>query len=118
MSDTKRKPLLIVEDDLALQKQMRWAFDGNEVVVAADRESAIAQLRRHEPAVVTMDLGLPPHPDDATEGLAVLQQILALAPLTKVIVLTGNQDHAHAVKAIAMGAYDFHQKPVDDDRSE
>jgi len=67
-----RKPLLIVEDDPALQKQMQWAFDGYETIVAADRESAIAQLRRYEPAVVTMDLGLPPSPDDPREGLALL----------------------------------------------
>ncbi|UTY56968.1 PEP-CTERM-box response regulator transcription factor [Massilia sp. erpn] len=109
---TQNKPkLLIIEDDPGLQKQLRWSFDAYEVVVAGDREAALAQLRRHEPAVVTMDLGLPPDPDGATEGLATLQQILALAPDTKVIVLTGNQDRSHAVKAIALGAYDFHQKP-------
>ncbi len=112
MTHTKAK-LLIIEDDPGLQKQLRWSFDAYEVLVAGDREAALAQLRRHEPAVVTMDLGLPPDPDGATEGLATLQQILALAPDTKVIVLTGNQDHAHAVQAIAMGAYDFHQKPAD-----
>jgi two-component system NtrC family response regulator len=105
--------LLIIEDDPGLQKQLRWSFDAYDVVVAGDRESALAQIRRHEPAVVTMDLGLPPDPDGATEGLATLQQILALAPDTRVIVLTGNQDHAHAVKAIALGAYDFHHKPCD-----
>ncbi len=105
--------LLIIEDDPGLQKQLRWSFDEYEVVVAGDREAALAQIRRHEPAVVTMDLGLPPDPDGATEGLATLQQILALAPATRVIVLTGNQDRANAVKAIAMGAYDFHQKPCD-----
>ena len=66
-----------------------------------------------EPPVVTVDLGLPPDPDGATEGLATLQQILALAPDTKVIVVTGNQDRANAVKAVGMGAYDFHQKPFD-----
>jgi len=113
MSDTKRKPLLIVEDDLALQKQMRWAFDRNETVVAGDPEGAIAQMRRYEPAVVTMDLGLPPHPDDATEGFALLPQILAFAPYTKVIVLTGQNDHANALKAISLGAYDFYAKPFD-----
>lgn len=107
--------LLIIEDDPGLQKQLRWSFDAYEVLVAGDRESALAQIRRHEPAVATMDLGLPPDPDGATEGLATLQQILALAPDTKVIVLTGNQDHEHAVKAIGMGAYDFHQKPADPD---
>jgi two-component system NtrC family response regulator len=83
--------------------------------VAGDRESALALLRRHEPAVVTMDLGLPPDPDGASEGLATLAQILELAPDTKVIVLTGNQDHGNALKAIAAGAYDFHQKPFDPD---
>ena len=113
MSGTKRKPLLIVEDDLALQKQMRWAFDRNEIIVASDPESAMAQVRRHEPAVVTMDLGLPPHPDDATEGFALLPQILAFAPYTKVIVLTGQNDHANALRAIGLGAYDFYAKPFE-----
>ncbi|OWW20401.1 PEP-CTERM-box response regulator transcription factor [Noviherbaspirillum denitrificans] len=112
MSQDKRK-LLIVEDDAGLQKQLRWSLDAYEVLTASDRESALAQLRRHEPAVITMDLGLPPDPDGSSEGLALLQQILSLAPDTKVIVLTGNQDHANAVQAIAMGAYDFHQKPID-----
>jgi two-component system NtrC family response regulator len=111
---TQTKPkLLIIEDDPGLQKQLRWSLDAYEVVVAGDREAALAQIRRHEPAVVTMDLGLPPDPDGSTEGLATLQNILALAPDTRVIVLTGNQDHNNAVKAIGMGAYDFHQKPVD-----
>lgn len=112
MNQPKPK-LLIIEDDPGLQKQLRWSLDEYDVVVAGDREAALAQLRRHEPAVCTMDLGLPPDPDGSTEGLATLQQILALAPDTRVIVLTGNQDHANAVKAIGMGAYDFHQKPVD-----
>jgi two-component system NtrC family response regulator len=111
---TQNKPkLLIIEDDPGLQKQLRWSLDQYDVVVAGDREAALAQIRRHEPAVVTMDLGLPPDPDGSTEGLATLQQMLALAPDTRVIVLTGNQDHTNAVKAIAMGAYDFHQKPCD-----
>ena len=113
MTEAKRKPLLIVEDDPALQKQMRWAFDKYETVVAGDRESAVAQLRRHEPAVVTMDLGLPPQPDDPTEGLRLLEEILALAPDTKVIVLTGQNDRANALKAIALGAYDFYAKPFE-----
>ena len=113
MNDIKRKPLLIVEDDPALQKQMRWAFDRNETLVASDPESAIAQVRRHEPAVITMDLGLPPHPNDPTEGFALLQQILTLAPHTKVIVLTGQNDRANALKAISLGAYDFFAKPFE-----
>jgi two-component system, NtrC family, response regulator len=108
-----KKNLLIIEDDPGLQKQLRWSFDAYEVLVAGDRESALTLVRRHEPAVVTMDLGLPPDPDGASEGLATLEQILELAPDTKLIVLTGNQDHGNALKAIDMGAYDFHQKPFD-----
>jgi two-component system NtrC family response regulator len=108
-----RRPLLIVEDDPALQKQMRWAFDQYETIVAVDRDSALAQLRRYEPAVVTMDLGLPPRPDDPTEGLHLLEEIHALAPDTKVIVLTGQNDRANALKAIALGAHDFCTKPFE-----
>ncbi len=111
--DQDKKSLLVIEDDPGLQKQLRWSFDNYEVLVAGDRESALALVRRHEPAVVTMDLGLPPDPDGASEGLATLKQILELAPDTKLIVLTGNQDHGNALKAIGMGAYDFHQKPFD-----
>ena len=112
MTDT-RKPLLIVEDDPALQRQMQWAFDQYATVVANDRESAIAQLRRFEPAVVTMDLGLPPSPDDPSEGLRLLEEIHALTPGTKVIVLTGQNDRDNALKAIGLGAHDFCTKPFE-----
>ncbi len=107
--------LLVIEDDPGLQKQLRWSFDAYDVVLASDRESALAQVRRHQPAVVTMDLGLPPHPDSASEGLATLQEILEHAPDTKVIVLSGNQERSQALKAVGLGAYDFHQKPFDAD---
>jgi len=112
MTETRR-PLLIVEDDAALQKQMVWAFDQYETVVASDRESAIAQVRRHEPAVVTMDLGLPPAPDDPAEGFLLLEEMHALVPNTKVIVLTGQNDRANALKAIGLGAHDFCTKPFE-----
>lgn len=107
----KRRPLLIVEDDPALQKQMKWAFEGYEIFLADDRESALAQLRRQEPAVITIDLGLPPHPDEPTEGLQLLQEILSAAPDSKVIVVTGQHDREHALKCVALGAYDFCEKP-------
>ncbi len=108
-----KKKLLIVEDDKGLQKQLRWTFDGYDVVFADDRAGALAQMRRHQCAVATLDLGLPPDPDGASEGLATLQLLLAEAPATKVIVLTGNQERAHALRAVGMGAYDFHQKPCE-----
>jgi len=109
----QRPTLLMVEDDLGLQKQMRWSFDQYNVVFADNREAAIAQLRRHEPAVVTLDLGLPPDPDTPNEGFRTLEEILTLAPTTKVIALTGQNDRANALKAIGMGAYDFFAKPFE-----
>ena len=110
---SERSPLLIVEDDPALLTQMSWAFDRYGPVSAGEREEALVQVRRHQPAVVTMDLGLPPHPDDPSEGLQLLQDILAAAPDTKVIVLTGQNEHANALKAIGLGAYDFYSKPFE-----
>ena len=109
----QRKPLLIVEDDPTLQKQMQWAFDQYDTVVANDRASAIAQVRRFEPAVITMDLGLPPSPDDPAEGLKLLEEIHALTPAAKVIVLTGQNDRANALRAISLGAHDFCTKPFE-----
>ena len=113
MTSEKSRALLIVEDDLALQKQIKWSLDRFESVTAHDRESAIAQARRHQPAVVTMDLGLPPDPDSVSEGFKLLEQLLALDGDIKVIVLTGQNDRANALRAVAMGAYDFFAKPFE-----
>jgi two-component system, NtrC family, response regulator len=112
---TPNKTLLVVEDDPGLQGQLRWCFEDCEVVTADDRQSALAQLRRHEPAVVTLDLGLPPDANGVSEGFGVLEEILALAPETKVIVITGNDDRQTAVRAVGLGAYDFYPKPIDPD---
>jgi two-component system, NtrC family, response regulator len=106
-----RTPLLIVEDDPQLQRQMMWAFEEYTPVAAAECETALALLRRHRPAVVTMDLGLPPQPNEPTQGFQLLEQIVSLAPDTKVIVLTGQNEHGNALKAVALGAYDFFSKP-------
>ena len=107
--------VLVVDDDLGIQKQLKWALNSFDLVFAGDRQAAIAQLRRFEPNVVTLDLGLPPDPTNASEGLLALQEILSLAPHTKVIVVTGNNDKEHALEAIKLGAYDFYQKPIDSD---
>lgn len=114
MSNSSRK-LLIVEDDPGLMSQLRWCFEEYEVLGADDQASAINELRRHEPMVVLQDLGLPPNPEGVEEGLATLQEILKLSPHTKVIVVTGHGDQENALKSVAMGAYDFYQKPVDTD---
>jgi two-component system NtrC family response regulator len=113
--DQKPK-LLIIEDDEGLQRQLRWAYDDYEVLVASDRNAAIDLLRSQEPAVVTLDLGLPPDPDGVTEGFAALETILALKPDTKVIVASGHGARESALRAIGSGAYDFYQKPVDIDQ--
>jgi len=109
------RKLLIVEDDPGLMKQLKWCFEGYDVYTAEDRSSAIAELRRHEPSVVLQDLGLPPDPEGVEEGFETLQEILKLAPHTKVIVVTGNGDQENALKSVELGAYDFYQKPVDTD---
>ncbi|MBY6014040.1 PEP-CTERM-box response regulator transcription factor [Qipengyuania gaetbuli] len=115
MAEAKPK-LLIVEDDEGLQAQLRWAYDNYEVVIAGNRDQALAALRAEEPAVVTLDLGLPPDPDGTSEGFAVLDAIMAMKPDTKVVVASGHGARESALQAIDRGAYDFYQKPVDIDQ--
>jgi two-component system NtrC family response regulator len=112
MAETK-PVLLIVEDDEGLQAQLKWAYDDFEVIIAGDREAALTALRAEMPAVVTLDLGLPPDPDGTSEGFAVLDAIMEIKPDTKVIVASGHGARESALKAIEQGAYDFYQKPVD-----
>jgi two-component system NtrC family response regulator len=108
--------VLLVEDDVGLQKQMRWALSPHAVDVAGSRAEAIAQINTSKPyQVVILDLGLPPDENSASEGLKALDEILNLAPQTKVIVASGNVERANAVKAVAQGAFDFIAKPVDSD---
>jgi two-component system, NtrC family, response regulator len=119
MTDTPAAPpqeklrLLVVEDDPGLQKQLKWSLDEYEVLVASDREEALVQMRRFEPAVVLQDLGLPPDASGVSEGMRTLKEILSLAPYTRVIVITGNADRDNAMRAVSYGAYDFCQKPLD-----
>ncbi|MEG3123938.1 PEP-CTERM-box response regulator transcription factor [Sphingomonas sp. GB1N7] len=113
---TSKPKLLIVEDDLGLQRQLRWAYEDYDVVVASDRASALDAVRAEEPDVVTLDLGLPPDPDGTTEGFATLAEILRLKPDTKVIVASGHGARDSALKAIADGAWDFYAKPIDIDQ--
>lgn len=114
MPDAKRK-LLIVDDDDGIRRQLGWTFADYEVIAAGDQGGAVSLVRSAEPPVILLDLGLPPDPDGASEGLATLVQIQQLAPHSKVIVVTGNEEREHALKAISLGAYDFYQKPIDSD---
>ncbi len=105
--------LLVVEDDPGLQSQIKWCFENFDVLLASDRKSAIEQVRKNKPAVVTLDLGLPPHEDNPSEGFATLEQILEIDPHIKIIVVTGQEERENAVKAIGLGAYDFYSKPFE-----
>ena len=112
MSERQRR-FLIVEDDVGLQRQLRWSFEADDVVIAGDRPTALDLLRRHKPDVVLQDLGLPPDPAGTSEGFATITEILQQAPDTKIIVVTGNGDRDNAVKSIGCGAFDFLSKPLD-----
>ena len=109
----KRTRLLVVEDDPGLQRQLKWALDAFEVECAGTREEALAALRRHEPAIVLQDLGLPPDPTGVEEGFATITDLQRVAPAAKIIVVTGREGREHALRAIRLGAYDFCEKPVD-----
>lgn len=112
-SPVSKPILLIIEDDSGLQSQLRWHFDQYETVVADNRQDAIAALRLHEASVIIQDLGLPPDEDGVDEGFKCIQDILRISPNSKIIVMTGKTDRDNALRAVAMGAYDFYQKPVD-----
>src|ERR1700744_1022514 len=112
MKDRKLS-LLLVEDDDGLVRQFRWAFNDCELAVAGNRDDAIAEFRRVRPSVVILDLGLPPEPHTVREGMLTLEAILAAASDTKIIVASGQENHDAALRAIALGAYHFYQKPLD-----
>ncbi|HZF43837.1 MAG TPA: PEP-CTERM-box response regulator transcription factor [Sphingomonadaceae bacterium] len=115
MTEAPKPKLLIVEDDEGLQRQLKWAYDDYDVLIAGDREAALGLVRDHAPAVVTLDLGLPPDPDGTSEGFDTLREILRQAPDTKVVIASGHGARQSALDAIAQGAYDFYAKPIDID---
>jgi len=106
--------ILLVEDDDGLRRQMQWALEPYEVTPASNAPEAFRQFGGGVPIVI-LDLGLPPDRDGASEGLKVLDAILNQAPQTKVIILSGNSDHAVALSAVERGAFDFISKPVEID---
>jgi two-component system NtrC family response regulator len=108
-----KNPLLIVDDDEEIRSQMRWALtEDYEISLAEDQRSALALFAAQKPAVVLLDLGLPPSPGEPTEGLAILAEMLRIAPHTKIIIISGQSEKTNAYRAISDGAYDFLSKPV------
>ncbi len=111
-----KSTLLIVEDDEDIRTQMKWALASDyEVALAEDRAGAVAAFTANHPSVTLLDLGLPPRPNDPDEGMATLTSLLALNPLAKVIIVSGQGDKQNALRAVGAGAYDFLCKPVDMD---
>lgn len=113
MSEQENDLLLIVDDDPGIRRQLKWGFADCETVECGDRPSALKAVKTRSPAVVLLDLGLPPDPDGPSEGLQALREILQTSPASKVIVMTGQRERSHAVQAVGIGAYDFYEKPLD-----
>ncbi len=106
--------LLIVDDDEEIRTQMKWALASDyEVLAAGDRPSALETFRTSRPAVVLLDMGLPPHAGTPDEGLAALAEMLAIDAAAKVIIVSGQGEKDVALRAVGSGAYDFLGKPVD-----
>ncbi len=106
--------LLIIDDDENILKQMKWALSETyDVFLAENRKKGLDLFRRELPLIVTLDLGLPPYPRDATEGLRALSEMLEMNPKAKILVVSGNADQANALQAIEQGAYDFFKKPIE-----
>jgi two-component system, NtrC family, response regulator len=111
--DSGKQKLLIVDDDEDLRMQMKWALNEDyECLLAEDRQNAMALMRKEQPAVVTLDLGLPPFPAGVEEGFMVLNEILNEYGQTKVIIITGRGEKENALRAVEKGAYDFFYKPI------
>ncbi len=111
--DANRVRVLVVDDDEDLRTQMKWALSQTyQVLLAEDRPSALKLVEAKKPVMAILDLGLPPRPASVEEGLAALREMLRIDPLLKIIILTGRGEKEHALKAVAEGAYDFLQKPV------
>jgi len=110
----EKPKLIIVDDDEMIRAQMKWALSGDyELFLAGDRPSALRIVKDEHPALVVLDLGLPPAPHSTEEGFAALRQILEVDGSTKVLIVTGNTEREHALKAVAEGAHDFFSKPID-----
>jgi two-component system NtrC family response regulator len=109
----EKPKLLIVEDDPSITAQMKWALAQDyELLLAEDRVTAIDLLKRETPSVVTLDLGLPPYPREVKEGFLALNELLSHGGFIKIIIITGQEEKDHALRAIGEGAYDFFCKPI------
>ena len=105
--------ILIVDDEESILNQLRWGLAGEyEVITAASADEARRAMRDEKPAIVTLDVTLGP-PSAGPEGLDLLDEIVERHPLTKVIMVTGNDRRENAIAAIQRGAVDWYAKPIE-----
>ncbi len=110
---SEKATVLVLDDDEGLRTQYRWLLSQFNVLTAETRPEAVTIFERERPALAIVDLGLPPDPDGASEGLAALTELHRIDPEAKFLVVTGNENREYALKAVGAGAYDFFEKPVD-----
>ncbi len=108
------KPKLLIVDDVEdIRTQMKWALtEDYQVFEAEDRPSAMLLFEEHQMPLVSLDLGLPPDSNGVEEGFRLLDDMLQQASGTKVVVITGQEQREHALRAISLGAYDYFNKPI------
>ena len=105
--------LLIVEDEELICTQLKDGLrDDFTLLFAAHGREALSALEREQPVLVCLDLGLSPDPESAEPGLEALDQIMKAAPQTKVVVLTCAGGRVSAIRAVQLGAFDYHHKPI------
>src|SRR5215831_3653850 len=113
---TSLPKLLVADDDEQIVKQLQWALsDEYNVFPAGDRITALETIGREQIPVALLDLGLPPHPREAIEGLRTLEEAIGRNPLIKVIIVSGNSERQNALRALEKGAHDIFAKPVNID---
>jgi DNA-binding NtrC family response regulator len=106
------KNVLLVEDDVALRTQTRFALEEQFTIFeAASVQEGVNLLNAHEIHIVILDLGLPPRENTPDEGMKLLSYILEKCS-AKVIILTGQKTEDTALEAIKSGAFDYISKPV------
>ncbi len=116
-SEEKEKPretILIVDDDDSVRKALYWTLNSDyHVIESSSREDAVKQLHDQKVDVVVSDLHLPPHIDDITVGLAIIEAARATVPPAQVVVITATREKHAAREAVKRGAYGFFEKPLD-----
>ena len=105
-------PLLVVDDDPAVLRQMGWLFKPDYPVLTADSAAAAIDLfLREHPTVAVLDLSL--GQDSGKDGVDLLRFFSEADPAFHGIILSGDITRPRALEAVRLGAYDLLEKTVD-----